>query len=153
MDKNPYPEVDRIAPDRFYFNEMKREIADIVGFNQFSEYEKAKSIVDVDALTLAIAQADLVNPSKYAGIINAHEELTGQLWNYMTTCFDETAQRRESDTKDFRSAIVCLASACIRVARFVDMVKVNTLGLDAGTGFTNAYTSSISFCCCWSGCK
>ena len=73
------------------------------------------------------------------------KKLTGQLWNYMTTCFDETAQRRESDTKDFRSAIVCLASACIRVARFVDMVKVNTLGLDAGTGFTNAYTSSISF--------
>lgn len=133
------------SPDHFFFNEMKREIAEIAPTYTPEEYQKAADIVDVHQLGEVILMADAATPQEYPSIINRNLPLTQQLWKYMTAAMNEATQRRGYvGADDFRALTVSLSSGCIRVAQLLDTVKIGELGYGKSTAFTNAWFSSIA---------
>lgn len=135
------------VPDRFYLNEMKREISYLSaeGNLMASDLQQAATIVDLDLLGIVIQQGDSAAPQDFRSIMGTNHDLTKQLWQYMSQAFTDTAYRRGyEDEADLRASTVSLSSACIQLARLVDTVKVDKLGMDAKTAFTNTYVTTIA---------
>lgn len=132
------------TPDRYFHNEMKREVADIVRTDSALEMATAEAMyVNFDDLGSLLAAGDISSPYEWASLRNSAKAENRELWGYLNACFQEAQRSHGYDGKDFRGLAVNLSAACIRVARIVDFVKVRELGAAADTGFANAVTTSI----------
>lgn len=132
-------------PDRFFFNEMKKVITDVDQLYRDEELAQASSNVDIDLLGDLIVEADAINTGSYTSIINSNKVVGNQLWSFLDANLNETkASRGYGNNDDIRSLAVSLSAGVIKVARLIDRVKVDRLGREASTSFTNAYSSNFA---------
>lgn len=130
-------------PDRYFHNEMKREVTAIVNSDPVPEMVDAFQHINILELQDLISAGDQAPSSQWSELVSEADSVRNATWEYLTDCYNETVNRRGYSADDMRGLMVALSSACVRVARAVDAAKVRLLGHDASTGFTNAFTSYI----------
>lgn len=135
----------REIPDNFYINEAKREIKDVLSIDVQHDLSVAREFIDIDLLSSVIKEAANIEPSEITHFASKNQELYSQIWGYVSNCFEEVQTRRNfPDSSDFRALIVSSASALMRVGRIMDLIKVQEIGIESSTHFTNAYSARLA---------
>jgi hypothetical protein len=143
MDNLQSKEAFSDIPDRFYFNEMKREVTEASQLSREAELLVAANFIDLNNLGNIIERVTDSGTNAFARVLNSETQMVSELWGYTNHLFDETGERRGYEYNDFREISVGLCSAGVRLAGIIDLVKVQRIGIEAQTQFTNAVTSSI----------
>lgn len=134
----------RSTPDKFYLNEVKREVTHIDSLPILSEVAIASEFMDLDYFSDAIKKADKLDSTDVTPLINDNR-LINQAWGFIGHCFEEVqGRRRFPDTNDFRSLIVTAASSMMRLDRVIDHLKIQAIGGEANTYFVNAFTAHVA---------
>jgi hypothetical protein len=129
-------------PDKFFLNEMKREVVGTINGDLSYEHLVFSEFVDLESLQELIRKADNIDPSESLGLINKNPKILNGLWNYYAQSYAEVIEKSNIG-EDIRVGSVALCSAAIKLARVVDFTKQVVIGKDASTDFVNLLASSV----------
>ncbi len=130
-------------PDKFYFNEVKREVvAASAEHDLMDDYNALGEFVDLGELRSVIKQGTN-NYQDTNKIINDNHELVQGLWGYLGDRYENALDVKGYASDDIRAGAVALCSAYIRLSRAVDVAKRLEIGDGGHTEFSNAMLSSV----------
>lgn len=143
MDRTNPSESYRDIPDRYYFNQARRAIQESITHSNYEELQEAQGLIDLNLLGETIDRARTIPQTQFSVEWNNQPELRDQTWRYATTMFEREFESQGFAGDDVKGALVSLGIAAQRFARVVDIIKVQRLGLDAPTYFTNILVSEV----------
>ncbi len=130
-------------PDKYYTNEMRREVTALAQGDFDAELATAHEFIDIGAAAKMIAAGTAAGPETYTQVIRDNQGVRDGLWKLLEHGINQAREERGYDRHDPRGTVVALCSAGVRVARVLDIVKMNAVGSDTSAHFINAFTTTL----------
>jgi len=130
-------------PDKYYTNEMRREVTALAQGDFDAELATAHEFIDIGAAAKMIAAGTAAGPETYTQVIRDNQGVRDGLWKLLEHGINQAREERGYDRHDPRGTVVALCSAGVRVARVLDIVKMSTVGAETSAHFTNAFTTTL----------